>query len=141
LAGEKELGFEVDMPVLPAPMLGDQLRVRQILVNLLSNGVKFTETGSVRMCGQWLQGELRVCVRDTGVGMTDLQLESVFEPFVQADLSTTRRFGGTGLGLSIARSLALKMGGELHVTSQVGVGSQFCLTLPAELEALAASVG
>jgi PAS domain S-box-containing protein len=117
-------------PDLPARLIGDPVRLRQVLVNLGSNAIKFTDAGEV-VVGMALLSqdahsvELHVWVRDTGVGMTAEQLERVFQPFMQADSSTTRRFGGTGLGLSIASQLIEKMGGRLWAESQPGQGSTF----------------
>jgi PAS domain S-box-containing protein len=117
-------------PDLPKRLIGDPVRLRQVLVNLGSNAIKFTDTGEV-VVGMDLRSmdthsvELHVWVRDTGVGMTAEQLARVFQPFMQADSSTTRRFGGTGLGLSIASQLIEKMGGRLWAESQPGHGSTF----------------
>jgi signal transduction histidine kinase len=115
-------------------MVSDVTRVRQILLNLLSNASKFThdgeirlETGLVERDGQpWVQ--LRVA--DTGIGMTPEQLARLFQPFTQADSSTTRRYGGTGLGLTISRRFARMMGGDISVLSTSGEGSRFTLDLP-----------
>ncbi len=114
----------------PRRVIGDRARVRQVLVNLLSNAVKFTPTGEVvvELSAESLGGTARrvqIEVRDTGIGIPDDRLESVFGSFSQVDASTTRRYGGTGLGLTISRRLAELMGGELTVQSAVGVGSTF----------------
>ena len=114
---------------------GDPSRLRQVLLNLASNAVKFTDTGEVVIRAQ-LEGEtadgpvVRFEVTDTGVGMEGTDRERLFEPFSQADSSTTRRFGGTGLGLAICRQLVTAMGGELGVDSELGQGSTFWFTLP-----------
>jgi PAS domain S-box-containing protein len=108
-------------------------RLRQILMNLVGNAIKFTEVGSVQVAARLQEGEqpqLIVDVIDTGVGIEPQAAERIFEPFVQADSSITRRFGGTGLGLSISRRLARLMGGDLIVNSQPGRGSIFTLTIP-----------
>jgi signal transduction histidine kinase/ActR/RegA family two-component response regulator/HPt (histidine-containing phosphotransfer) domain-containing protein len=115
-------------------LIGDPTRVRQILFNLLSNAVKFTERGGVRVRAAATAlggGSTRVtlAVTDTGIGMSEAQLARLFEPFVQADSSTTRQFGGSGLGLSIVRRLARAMGGDVAVESAPGVGSTFTVTL------------
>ncbi|MCA9550682.1 MAG: response regulator [Myxococcales bacterium] len=115
---------------LPAAVLGDQGRLRQIIVNLASNALKFTARGEVKVSMsadlQELEGTgLRVEVSDTGIGMTHEQLERVFSPFVQADTSTSRRYGGTGLGLAISRRLVEAMGGVIRVKSELGKGSCF----------------
>jgi two-component system sensor histidine kinase/response regulator len=123
------LSFAIDKSV-PLDLLGDQGRLRQILLNLLSNAVKFTEQGSVALSvtREALQGTmhvLRFAVRDTGIGITRAQQRGLFKAFTQADRSTTRRFGGTGLGLSIVKRLVEMMGGTVGVSSQTNVGSTF----------------
>lgn len=125
---------QIDAAV-PQRIVVDQLRLRQILVNLLNNAVKFTPSGLIGVevsRGQAPDGSpLLLCkVRDTGIGMGPETLARLFEPFTQADASTTRIFGGTGLGLSICRRLARLMGGDVQVESMPGQGSQFTLTLP-----------
>jgi signal transduction histidine kinase/CheY-like chemotaxis protein len=123
---------------VPARAIGDPLRLQQILFNLLGNAIKFTETGSVRLFLEGDGGEqdgslvLRIRVVDTGIGLTAAQRERLFNPFVQADSSTTRRFGGTGLGLSIVRRLAEAMEGRVEVHSVPGVGSTFVVTVRLE---------
>jgi light-regulated signal transduction histidine kinase (bacteriophytochrome)/FixJ family two-component response regulator len=112
----------------------DPLRLRQILGNLLSNALKFTAAGEVTVRVDLVElasaPGLRFRVRDTGIGMSADVMSRLFAPFMQADGSTTRNFGGTGLGLCISRQLAVLFGGDLTVTSQLGVGSEFSLTLP-----------
>ena len=135
-----ELVFEVD-PSLPEAVCGDQTRVVQALLNLVSNAVKFTEAGSVvvRLTRQSQRGAgvaIRFLVSDTGIGVPPDKLSSLFTLFEQADLATARRFGGTGLGLAITRRLAELMGGEVGVSSQIGVGSQ--LWFSARFESAAA---
>jgi PAS domain S-box-containing protein len=117
-------------PDLPQRLIGDPARLRQVLVNLGSNAIKFTDAGEVTLGMETLSGdahsvELHGWVRDTGVGLTAEQLSRVFQPFMQADTSTTRRFGGTGLGLSIAGQLVQAMGGRLWAESEPGKGSTF----------------
>ncbi|GEP59446.1 hybrid sensor histidine kinase/response regulator [Reyranella soli] len=115
---------------VPDRVLGDPLRLQQILFNLLGNAIKFTETGSVRLSLEnGGDGLLRIKVADTGIGLTDEQRNRLFQPFVQADSSTTRRFGGTGLGLSIVRRLAEAMQGGIEVISHPGEGSIFVVTV------------
>jgi PAS domain S-box-containing protein len=115
-------------------LFGDPTRVRQILFNLLSNAIKFTETGEVRVeatTAPMGDGKTRIAiaVSDTGIGLDDQQLARLFQPFTQADSSTTRRYGGTGLGLSIVRRLAQLMGGDITVESSPGSGSTFTVIL------------
>jgi PAS domain S-box-containing protein len=135
-ADAKSLALVADIARdLPERLMGDPLRLRQVLLNLLSNAVKFTESGGVMLCARSLmQGEQRVLlcldIVDTGIGIAPEQQMRIFEPFTQADASTTRCFGGTGLGLSIVRHLVDMMGGTLTLESQLGSGSTFSLTLP-----------
>ncbi len=117
----------------PERVIGDPLRLQQILFNLLSNAIKFTEHGSVRLSLENAgPGTLRIRVVDTGIGLTQEQRDRLFQPFVQADSTTTRRFGGTGLGLSIVRRLAEAMQGAVTVESAPGLGSTFTVTVQAE---------
>lgn len=152
-ADGKGLDFQLDIATeVPQYLMGDPGRLRQILSNLLSNALKFTEKGGVRL-KVWPDPEqvdtelghvkLLFEIRDTGIGMTFEQQKKLFSPFTQADASTTRRFGGTGLGLSICQRLVGMMGGKLRVRSEVGKGSAFLFsaifahapTLPSELTA------
>ena len=128
------LAAVVDADV-PAVVCGDPNRLRQVLTNLIGNAVKFTTEGSVRirvanMPRRGELGSIRFEVHDTGIGMSPEVLDRVFQPFVQADTSTTRRFGGTGLGLAISKRLVELMGGMIDVTSQVGRGSTFWFAVP-----------
>ena len=117
-------------PDTPAWLLGDALRVRQVLLNLVSNALKFTESGRVDIAiATGEAGGLTLSVSDTGVGLTEEQLSHLFAPFTQGDRSTARRFGGTGLGLTICRHLTELMGGDITVTSAVGAGSTFKVSL------------
>ncbi|NYZ11094.1 PAS domain S-box protein [Azospirillum sp. RWY-5-1] len=135
---EKGLELVVDLAAhVPATMIGDPLRIGQVLLNLVSNAVKFTEQGEVmvRVSGMPAEGEerafqLSVYVRDTGIGMSEEQVANLFRPFTQADSSMTRRFGGTGLGLAISRQLVELMGGNIGVDSTVGAGSTFHFAIP-----------
>jgi len=114
----------------PDRVIGDPLRLQQILFNLLGNAIKFTEKGSVRLSLESAPDSMvRIKVVDTGIGLTEEQRNRLFQPFVQADSSTTRRFGGTGLGLSIVRRLAEAMGGGVEVLSEAGHGSTFVVTV------------
>ncbi len=150
-AGEKniELAIGVD-PDVPAALVGDAMRLQQILINLVGNAVKFTEQGEVsllvELAARGADGvRLRFVVRDTGIGMDAAQQGRLFSAFSQADASTTRRFGGTGLGLAICRRLVELMGGSIDVSSAVGRGSRFAVTVPLQLApevvALAPSIG
>jgi signal transduction histidine kinase/DNA-binding response OmpR family regulator len=121
-------------PSVGRKLLGDPTRLRQILTNLLSNAVKFTNIGTVKLSSNITgSGENTVTVqfevRDSGIGMTPEQMERIFEPFMQADSTTTRKYGGTGLGLSITKNLIELMGGKLNVESTVGIGSKFGFSL------------
>jgi len=117
-------------PDLPAACLGDELRLLQILLNLLSNAINFTEQGSVMLEVYRQDANLVFRVSDTGIGMSAEQLQHLFLPFEQADATTTRRFGGTGLGLVISKRLVDLMGGSIDVASTLGSGSIFAVSLP-----------
>ncbi len=118
-------------PAVPRHVVGDPLRLRQILTNYLSNALKFTEAGEVLLQARpGAPGRIHFSVRDTGSGIDEATLGRLFRPFTQADESTTRRFGGTGLGLSICRELATLLGGAVGVDSRVGEGSSFWVELP-----------
>ena len=119
---------------LPRTVRTDPTRVRQMLLNLVGNSIKFTETGAVRMVAQLEERtdgtqSVRVDVIDSGIGIPEDKLQTIFESFSQADNSVTRKFGGTGLGLAISRRLAIALGGDLTVTSKVGLGSKFSVTI------------
>lgn len=140
--GGQALGEGVEMicslaPEVPQTVVGDQLRVRQILFNLLGNAVKFTEQGQIEVRVSVRASEagigrphLLIEVQDTGIGIAPEKIEQIFESFSQADDSTTRRFGGSGLGTTIARQLALMMGGAIGADSVLGQGSRFWVRLP-----------
>jgi len=128
-----KMHFYAEPPIGKTP-LGDPTRLRQVLVNLLSNAVKFTETGMIRLGATILdqtENAVKVAfeVKDTGIGMAPEQLEKVFDPFVQAETGTTRKYGGTGLGLSITKNILELMGGELTVESTQGAGTRFSFEL------------
>ncbi|MET4076577.1 PAS domain S-box protein [Hymenobacter sp. UYCo722] len=137
-AEDKGLAFVTRVnPLLPAVLIGDPYRLGQILLNLASNAVKFTEQGSVFVACSLVTGAgnevlVEFAVRDTGVGIDPKYLARVFDDFSQEDASVTRRFGGTGLGLGISRRLVELLGGELHLTSELGQGTigRFSLRLP-----------
>ncbi len=134
LALKQNNSLQLEAPDQLGEITGDMTKMRQILLNLLSNACKFTENGQITLgvaCyteqnKEWLEFQ----VIDTGIGMTPAQQEKIFQAFAQADASTTRRYGGTGLGLSISRRLAEMMGGALLVESEYGKGSRFILRLP-----------
>jgi signal transduction histidine kinase/CheY-like chemotaxis protein len=127
-----ELLFKTD-PSVPTALVGDSLRLGQILVNLSNNAVKFTDSGEIVVSTELVnkddtQATLKFSVQDTGIGMTEAQAAKLFQPFSQADSSTTRKYGGTGLGLTISKRLAEMMGGEIWVESEPGRGSTFSFT-------------
>jgi signal transduction histidine kinase/CheY-like chemotaxis protein len=134
-----ELVVDID-PSVPGMVDLDPLRLRQVLTNLIGNALKFTEQGEVVVAVRAApvadgRTTLHVSVTDTGIGIAPEALERLFEPFAQADASTTRRFGGTGLGLTIARQLVELMGGTMDVTSRLGHGSVFSFSIPARVPA------
>jgi PAS domain S-box-containing protein len=128
-------GLSIDIvydPALPAWLHGDELRMRQILGNLLDNAIKFTAAGKVGLHAGVRQGLLHIAVQDTGIGIAPERLDAIFDPFTQADASMTRRFGGTGLGTTISRQLVALMGGKIWAESAPGAGTTFHVTLPLE---------
>ena len=137
-----EMLYRVD-PSIPSQFLGDPVRIRQIIVNLLGNAIKFTSEGEIlvsikKVSDGYQQGgkaymKLAIGVKDTGIGIRKEKLQKIFESFTQADTSTTRKYGGTGLGLTISKSLAELMGGHLVVESEPGKGSSFILHLVLEI--------
>jgi len=134
LADSRDLDFQMDLgPRVPDMVMGDALRVRQILSNFLHNALKFTPAGAVQMTVRKAAGErVRFEVRDTGPGIDEATQERLFKPFTQADESITRRFGGTGLGLSICKELAALMEGDVGMQSAPGQGSRFWAEVPVE---------
>lgn len=114
-------------------IFSDGLRLRQIILNLLGNAVKFTKAGSIRLGYRLEADEVRITVQDTGIGIAQGRLESIFDPFNQCGGEVSRQYGGTGLGLSISRKLADLLGARIAVESELGAGSRFTLTLPARL--------
>jgi PAS domain S-box-containing protein len=130
-ARAKGLAMEVSYaPQLPVRLRGDELRMRQILSNLLDNAIKFTAQGSVALHASLREGQLHLAVRDTGIGIAPDRLEAIFDPFTQADPSMTRRYGGTGLGTTISRQLVELMGGRIWAESVQGEGTVFHVLLP-----------
>ena len=137
-AQSKDLPLHVDIaPDLPTEVLGDPTRLQQVLLNLLGNAIKFTAAGSITLRACVLPGlegqRLFFSVRDTGIGLELHQIDHLFEPFTQAESSTTRRYGGSGLGLAISQSLVRLMGGRITVDSTPGVGAEFAFQLPLRL--------
>ena len=143
-AQEKNLDLVCEVaPNVPNDLVGDPTRLRQVLLNLLGNAIKFTESGEVALrvtsdAGSSVPGMLRFTISDTGIGIPGEKLSAVFERFTQADSSTTRRYGGSGLGLTISKRLVELMGGCIRVESGVGRGSVFSFTVPLEIWAAAA---
>jgi PAS domain S-box-containing protein len=136
---EKGLSLVCDIPPkVPKHLIGDPTRLRQVLLNLLGNAIKFTETGEVALrvtsdAASPISGALLFTVSDTGIGIPDEKLGAVFERFTQADSSTTRRYGGSGLGLTISKRLVELMGGRISVKSEIGKGSEFSFSVPFEI--------
>ena len=133
LIDKKEVVFTSNIEEgIPIFWIGDQVRVKQILVNLLSNAVKFTNTGSIELTvsvNHAIKG-LTFAVKDTGIGMSELTLDKIFQHFTQADTSITRKYGGTGLGMAISKNLAELMQGQLNVESELGKGTTFTVNIP-----------
>ena len=142
-----EIGWFIE-PSLPRTILGDEIRIRQILMNLVGNAIKFTETGGVALRVTHAPGvqtdhgsvAIRFAVIDTGIGMTPEACQTVFGEFEQADGGTNRRYGGTGLGLAISRRLVNEMGGEIWVESRLGTGSTFTFDAPFAADAAAPAI-
>jgi signal transduction histidine kinase len=130
LAEHNRNGFRVACPADIGPMHADPVKVRQNLLNLLGNACKFTREGSIALEVAREDGWLAFAISDTGIGMTPEQMEKIFQPFIQADSSTTRKYGGTGLGLSIAHRFCELMGGTIVVESELGRGTTFRMRLP-----------
>ena len=143
-ASGKPIRLLIDVdPGTPRRWHGDPLRLAQAVNNLLANAIKFTDAGHVILAVSWAAaggGRLRLAIGDSGVGMTDEQLQRVFSPFVQADPSVTRRYGGSGLGLAIARGIVQSMGGTMTAGSRPGAGSEFVIEVPMQAQAGAAPV-
>lgn len=132
---EKRLYLDIETINTPNYLIGDENRIRQILINLVSNAIKFTETGGISLvcfteANNSNQLQLNFKVKDTGIGMTPKQVKKLFKDYEQADQTTSRLYGGTGLGLSISKKLATLMQGDIFVKSNLNDGSEFVLTLP-----------
>jgi PAS domain S-box-containing protein len=138
LAAAKGLSLTVDAPAGLPRVRADPVRLRQLLLNLAGNAVKFTERGTVTLTARCAAGGVEVAVADTGIGIAPEALTHIFDEFRQADSSTTRRYGGSGLGLAIAHRLAQMHGGAITVESTQGAGSTFTLWLPAQSAGVAA---
>ncbi|MBW2131598.1 MAG: response regulator [Deltaproteobacteria bacterium] len=128
---------------IPETVIGDSLRLEQVLINIVGNAVKFTEAGEIllRVSVQERRDDtirLRFSVRDTGIGIAEEDLSNLFSPFTQADASFTRKYGGTGLGLAISKRIVTLMGGDIHVQSREGIGSEFVFTVPLKIAPSAA---
>ncbi len=127
--------IEIVLQASATTIYADRLRLRQVLLNLISNAAKFTERGRIRVEFRGNRGpdgnQVEITVSDTGIGMTDAELARIFEAFTQASVSISERYGGTGLGLTISRKLCLMMGGDVSVSSRAGAGTTFTIQLPA----------
>jgi CheY-like chemotaxis protein len=140
-AEKRSLDLAVDYPPgIPRRFAGDGDRIRQVLTNLVGNAIKFTDSGGIAIAVEYLerdenQATLRVAVRDSGVGIPEEKIHTLFEKFCQVDGSTTRKYGGTGLGLAISKQLVELMGGAIGVESRLGKGSTFWFTVPLALDA------
>lgn len=133
-AYKKQLNFRIEYQLsFPFIIEIDSLRLKQILLNLCSNAIKFTEEGEVTLKVEWQNEQLTFTVTDTGIGLNQEHLAQIFEVFTQADNSISRRFGGSGLGLTLSKQLAKLMSGDITATSVLGEGSTFCLTLPCSI--------
>ncbi|MDQ0321960.1 CheY-like chemotaxis protein/signal transduction histidine kinase/CHASE3 domain sensor protein [Pararhizobium capsulatum DSM 1112] len=131
VARNKKLDFSIEIaPESPSVIETDLQRLEQVLKNLLSNALKFTETGSIKLSMRPSEGQIAMSVTDTGIGIAESQQKSIFEAFHQADSTISRRYGGTGLGLSISRELVRLLGGSIHLKSREGQGSTFTIIIP-----------
>ena len=128
------LGRPVQFSYTPPPwrarVLGDSIRLKQVVTNLVGNAIKFTERGEVKVSVQGDGKLLRIAIQDTGIGMNPEEITRLFRPFQQVDGSITRRFGGTGLGLALSQRLMVLMGGIITVESEKGTGSTFTIEMP-----------
>jgi signal transduction histidine kinase len=141
LAAQKNLRFKLELPADLPTGRGDEHRLTQVLLNLVGNAIKFTDSGEVRIKAASINGSFRVAVHDTGPGISAADQEKLFQEFQQADNSITKKKGGTGLGLAISKRIVEMHGGTIWVESEVGKGSTFVFTLPlmAEQQARTAS--
>lgn len=128
---QKSLDFNIELSnYLPKIVFGDENRLRQILINIIGNAIKFTDKGSIEVTVDWISDNLNISITDTGIGIADNKLEEIFSPFKQTDSSIDRKYEGTGLGLAISLRLTKLMGGELTVESKISEGSTFTVILP-----------
>jgi signal transduction histidine kinase len=134
LATEKNLALKVELPNDLPTAHGDERRLTQVLLNIVGNAIKFTDSGEVAIKAAARNGAYTVSVRDTGPGIDPADQTKIFEEFQQADDSSTKKKGGTGLGLSIARRIVAMHGGRIWVESEVGAGSTFFLEVPVDVE-------
>ncbi len=138
---KKQIKLRNNFPVLEnIAAVGDQNRLEQVLINLISNAVKFTESGFVEYGALFEGDRLRFYVRDTGIGIAEDQMKVIFEPFRQAEEKITKKYGGSGLGLAISKKIIELMGGDITVDSEVGRGSTFSVALPYKRATLEKSV-
>jgi signal transduction histidine kinase len=131
---ERRVQLRTDIGLDISALNTDREKLKQILLNLLSNAAKFTEQGEIKISACQENGSLKLVVSDTGIGMKQEALAQIFEEFRQADMSSTRRYGGTGLGLTIVKKFVNLLGGDIEVESEVGKGSKFMITLPVSLQ-------
>jgi signal transduction histidine kinase len=134
LAGNKKLNFKLEIPSDLPPAHGDERRLSQVLLNLVGNAIKFTDTGEVAMKAAAANGCYTVAVTDTGPGIAEADQAKIFEEFQQSESTHTKVKGGTGLGLSIAKRIVEMHGGRLWVESKLGSGSTFFFTVPLRVE-------
>lgn len=142
-ASEKGISFRLLIDsLIPEQIISDPVRLKQILLNIVGNAIKFTDAGLVELRVSFKDGAIRFFVSDTGIGLNESQKSKIFQPFVQADSSTTRKFGGTGLGLVLARNLAIALGGTLElISSMEGKGSHFYIEIRPDLPEKLSMVG
>ena len=135
LAERKNLNLNFQIELINPIVFNDKIRLKQLLVKLLLNAIKFTEAGSIRIKAWEInQDNIAIAIEDTGIGISETDLKYIFELFRQVDQTTTRKYGGTGLGLAISKSLVDIMQGEIYVQSQPGQGSSFCVELPRKIQ-------
>jgi len=133
LLKDKPVEMIVEMAEDLPPVLADKLRLNQVVLNLVSNAIKFTKEGMIKIQAHVLEDEpemMQIYIKDSGIGISEDKFETIFSRFSQADMTTTREYGGTGLGLPICKQLVEMHGGKIGVSSAVGVGSEFYFTVP-----------